>query len=420
MSGPERSAGQGRHLGRRVLRIAWLGLATVSAVAAVLAHLAPALIQVGSPDGSLATSGFLFTLVGVLVLLRQPEHRLGPLLVTIGALGALGGLSESVTAAAYGTQGSTVPGAVWAAWFGDWYWVALLWLQLVALPLLFPDGRLASRRWRWFAATASVIGLLQLTIAVGSQELFLEGIQLGERAATQTRTLWVANPVGFVPVRNFEADLGATVALVALFVLGATWSLVARFRRAGADERRQLTVAITGVAINALGFVLFGVLDAVFDLQANLVLFEFALFLVVPLSLGIAILRYRLYEIDRIVSRTVTYALVTLLAAGVYLGVVVAAQVALRPVAGSSDLGVALATLAAAATFRPLLGRVRVRVDRRFNRSTHDARTAVEHFGERLRDAVDMVTVRDDLHATAVAILQPASAGVWLNGGGRR
>lgn len=394
-------------------RTGLLALAALSVAAAVAGTALAVLSGNGDPTDSLAASGLLFTLVGALVVLRQPGHRLGPLLLAIGTLGTVGGLAEAVTAARFGASPIAVPGGVWAGWFGDWYWVAVLWLQLVFLPLVFPDGRLPSPRWRWFARTAGLVVVLQAVTAMGSQQLLLDHVQLGDTTAG-TKALWVDNPVGFLPVRNFEADLGSTLPLVALFVLGATWSLIIRYRLADDVGRRQVKVAVAGVALNAFGFVVVGMLDAALDLQGELLLLEFLLFLAIPVALGVAILRYRLYEIDRIVSRTVAWALVSAVLVGMYLGSVVALQSLLRPVMGEGDLPVALATLGAAAVARPLLRRVQVAVDRRFDRARYDAARTIDEFGRSLRDEVSrdaiVAALRDLTHRT----FQPATTTVHL------
>lgn len=395
------------------VRVVALTVAAVS-VAAALGGIGLALgTGTGDPTDSLATSGLLFTLVGAVVVVRQPGHRLGPLLVVIGALGTLGGLAEAVTSTTFGPARMDLPGVVWAAWLGDWYWVALLWAQLVFLPLVFPDGRLPGPRWRWFARTALLVAGLQVLIALGSQQVMLDGVQVGE-PGQDGRTLWMPSPVAFVPVRNFEADLGDTIPLVALFVLGAIWSLVSRYRGSDGVERRQVKVVVAGLALNALGFVVVGVLDSVLGLQGRLVLLEFALFLVIPVALGVAILRYRLYEIDRVVSRTVAWALVSAVLVAVYLGGVVVLQSMLRPAIGEGDLPVALATLGAASVARPLLRRVQVAVDRRFDRAHYDAAQTIDEFGRGLRDEVSRDAIVDDLRRVTHRTFQPDAVTVHL------
>jgi hypothetical protein len=372
----------------------------------------------GSVDpSSLAVTAALFALLGALVMVRQPQNRIGPILAAVGLLSAFGALAEAVTTATYGTGRLVIPGARWAGWLGEWYWLPMLWLQFVALPLLFPDGRLPTPRWRWFGRTIVLLAAGMTALAAFASEILLEGVQLGLEGRTTDRTVPLPNPVGILGLDNFEEGAsGLLVLLLFPCVIGATVALVQRFRRAGVVERHQVKVAVTGVAVAASGFVLFAVLDVA--QVPFLYPLENLLFAVIPVALGVAILRYRLFDIDRIVSRTLAYVLVTAVLVGLYLAVVVLVQPLLGDWTGGGDVGVAVATLAVAGAFRPVLRRTRRVVDRRFNRRVHHAREVVDRFGDRLRDQVDTVTVENDLRRTAAEILQPATVSLWLTAGG--
>jgi hypothetical protein len=208
--------------------------------------------------------------------------------------------------------------------------------------------------------------------------------------------------------QTVEVSVGA---LFALGLLGMS-SLVPRFRRAGPLERRQLTWFVYAAALNAV----FLVVEAFGLIPENLLWMTVraALFALLPVAVGVAVLRYRLYEIDRIVSRTVSYALLTATLIGCYLLVVALLRPLLEPLTGSSALAVAGSTLAVAAVFNPARRRLQEAVDRRFDRARYDAARAVDAFAARLRDQVDLDEVASGLRDTVVATVAPTRVGVWL------
>jgi hypothetical protein len=265
----------------------------------------------------------------------------------------------------------------------------------VSLPaLLVPDGRLRSRRWRVVAA-AAVAGPL----------LFVVGALLIPGPTSDTPVPF-DNPFGQPGLVGEAAKvISATgLALHAVALLAALLCVIVRFRASRGVERQQLRWVATGAAIAVLG-----VTVPLGDLRGAWV--DPLVILCVPLSVAVAVLRYRLWDLDRLVSRTVTYALVTALLAVPFLLVVPAAT---KLVSGSGSLAVAAATLAAAALFQPLRRRVQALVDRRFNRRRYDAARTVEGFAARLRDQVDLDALHGELLAVVDQTMQPTQTSLWL------
>jgi hypothetical protein len=271
-------------------------------------------------------------------------------------------------------------------------------LAIVMLPLivlLFPDGRLPSRRWR--RLVACVLALAGYALA--ANEIAIVVALAGHRLRVSSD----GTPVVSGPLSH-STTLASFVA-VATLVVAAVVRQVLAWRHAGTDRRQQIKWLISGVCV----FFVIGMPSLVISSdiwEAGIAVAFSAL----PLAIGVGILRYRLYEIDRIVSRTVSYGIVTALLAGVYAGVVLLAT---RELAFSSEVAVAVSTLAAAAAFNPLRKRVQRLVDRRFNRSRYDAELTVAAFAARLQDGVDMAAVQADLAATVQQALEPEHLSVW-------
>lgn len=356
----------------------------------------------------LAASAGMFAAVGFLIVRKHPRHLVGWILLGIGALGTTGAACEQVTEAVL-VDGRELPGFIWAAWLGDWYWVPWLWGQFVFLPLLFPTGTVPGPRWRLHARVALASAGVTTLLGMFGGSLLLTGVQIG---AGETEVIVLDNPVGFLPIENIESDpvMYWLLGMFALALLSVA-AIVGRFRRAAGPERAQLKFAVYGLVVTVVGFVSFGSLDA---LGLPSWPGETLLLMVIPATLGLAVLRNRLYDIDRIISRTVTYTLATAVLVGVYLGSVVLAQTILRPVIAQSDLAVAGSTLVVAALFRPVLRRVQATVDRRFHRSRYDAQRTVATFGQRLRDDVDLGSLVADLGVTVREVVEPRAASVWV------
>ncbi len=339
--------------------------------------------------------GVTFPAVGALIAARQPRNRLGWLMCGIGLVAAMDLAVGTYVAWALSAQ-PHLPGLVWFGWVNEWLWIPPLGAVFTLLLLLFPDGRLPSPRWRT-VAIAAIVAVISLAVGVA--------VHPG-RLQTFPR---LTNPL-FGPGASISADLLAPIALpIALgCALASLAALLIRLRRAHGVERQQLKWFTFAGFVSLVEIVGAVRVDTHGGFSAAL---QFAAVSTLPVAMGVAILRYRLYEIDRIVSRTVSYAVVTGLLVAVY---VVMVTVVTRFTPTSNALAVAGSTLAVAALFQPLRRRVQAGVDRRFNRSRYDAERTVEGFRHRLRNEVALDAVRADLLGVVRTTMQPAHASVWL------
>jgi hypothetical protein len=339
--------------------------------------------------------------VGTVVVGRRPAHRVGWLLVLQGLLIAAAGFTFSYSRYGLVARPGALPAADWLAGLANGG--VFTYLSCTGFILLLtPTGSLPSPRWRWWARVAAAgLVLAFLTAVLSSHPLYPEYPEIG-------------NPLGVAALDRGPLALvfpvGALVILIAL-VVGAV-SLLLRFRRARGTERLQLRWVALGAAL-AAGLFLVALAALILE-ESDGVIFQSALgasVAVLPLATGAAILRYRLYDIDRIVSRTVAYALLTLLLGLGYAAVVLGLG---RLLPEGSTLVVAAATLAVAAVFSPLRRRVQALVDRRFNRRRHDAAQTIAAFSIRLRDQVDLTTLTGELLAVVDQTMQPTRASLWL------
>jgi hypothetical protein len=336
--------------------------------------------------------------VGVVLASRRPRHPVGWLLLILGLSLAVSGVAAAYTA--YGLVAR--PGALPAAGAVARYAPVLVLVVLPALSfvlLLTPTGSLPSARWRWWArvtGTAPVVLLVALVVARGS---------LDPRYQAENSPLDFRGLGGALLVVN-QAALAVT--LLTLIVAAA--SLVVRFRRARGMERQQLrwvawaAVLVVLAAVIALASSMLG-LPEVVGWAAGICV------ALLPLAIGAAILRYRLYDLDRIVSRTLTWGLLTVLLGGGYAVVVLGLG---QLLGRESPLVVAAATLAVAALFQPVRRRIQQAVDRRFNRRRHDAAHRIAAFSNHLREQVDLDALTAELLAVAEETMQPTQASLWL------
>ncbi len=337
--------------------------------------------------------------VGVVLASRRPRHPVGWLLLAAGLC-----LNASGVASAYASYGLLArPGALPGAREVSLYLPAIVIPFLAVLGfvlLLTPTGSLPSPRWRWWARAAVAAPVVSLLAIVLASPTFDQAARAPDNPFDLTGlggALQVVYQLAFA-VTNLAVVVGAG-------------SLVVRFRRARGTERQQLRWVALAAALTLLGSL---VLLAAFALGTSPVLVGWVAGIyvaILPLALGAAILRYRLYDLDRIVSRTLAYGLLTVLLAGGY------AVVALglgQLLGQDSSLAVAGATLAVAALFQPARRRVQAAVDRRFNRRRHDAAQMIEAFSGRLRDQVDLATLTGELLAVVDQTMQPSQASLWL------
>jgi hypothetical protein len=361
--------------------------------------------NVGS-GGDTFVLGPVFGVVGFVVAWRRPRNPLGWLMLGAVAFLVLSGDASSYAVADYRLRHGGLP-------LG---WVAVLlqpcWAPAIALfgltVLLFPDGRLPSPRWRWM-----LWAYLAVAVAwVGGVVIISAGAILGHNVHVDSsgNLLILDHPTG-------SAAWWGVVQGVFFPVLGVFWlaSVVGQalsYRRSSGERRLQLKWLVGGSAVavvgGALGVPLSGSPSKILHIVGSL---GIVAVLALPVSMGVAILKYRLYDIDRLISRTLAYAIVTGLLIGVYAGVVALAGAA----SFSSPVEVAAATLAAAALFNPLRRRVQKVVDRRFNRARYDADQTVAAFAARLQDTVDLDSVRDDLASVVHQALEPAHVSLWIS-----
>lgn len=350
-----------------------------------------------------------FGLVGALLLYRRPGHRLGWLLAGIGLLALLGGSANEYVLAATRAGGSASDFVAWLVWLSNWFWWPVVGGVFVFLPLLFPNGRLPTARWRW-VAVVGVVAILGLVLASALQEHY-EATILGEIPS-------IENPLGIDGLTNAEGsviyEIPTWILLVAF--VGAVASATVRFRRSRGVERLQLKWFSYAVGLmlawTLVGEVLWVAVLGHDDLLGGSVLPFGLLLTFIPITIAVAILRYRLYAIDRIVSRTVSYGLVVGLLALVYVAGVFVVQ-AILP-GEQTDLAVATSTLAVAGLFTPLRHRIQRVVDRRFNRIHYNAERVIEEFVAGLRNQVDLGAVASNLRLVLDRTIQPVTTQIWL------
>jgi hypothetical protein len=338
------------------------------------------------------------TTVGAVLAGRRPRHPVGWLLLVLGLSVSVSGVADG-----YALYGLLVrPGALPAARYLALYGPALLAIAITCIGfilLLTPSGLLPSPRWRWWARVATaapVVVLLAVTL-------------LPQPLGAEYQS--VANPLGLGALEApLQAAIGMALGLIVLGVLVAAASLVVRFRRARGAERQQLRWVALAAAVVSLAAAL--VLVAM--LTETPALFGWGLGLcagILPLAIGAAILRYRLYDLDRIISRTLAYGLLTVLLGGGYAGLVLGLG---QLLGRDSSLVVAVATLAVAAAFRPVRRRVQQVVDRRFNRRRYDAAQTIGAFSARLRQQIDLDSLTAEMLGVVEHTMQPTSVSLWL------
>jgi hypothetical protein len=336
-----------------------------------------------------------YATVGLVVTLRRPANPIGWLFAAAGLAWSLPAPAEPWVALLVAEQRRLPLLAQAAAVYGEFNWAAATVLGVTLPALLVPDGRLRSRRWRPLAA-----------IAVAAAVLVLVGDSL---APVRLEDLSIVNPFGLAgPAGELAAAVaGAGTIVWAVAMVAAVACVVLRLRASRGVERQQLRWVAAGAAAAVAGLLAGAATPQGTLISSGL----YAMVLCIPVGVAVAVLRYRLWDLDRLVSRTVTYALVTALLVAPYLLIVPAASRLAGDVGG---LAVAAATLAAAVAFAPLRRRVQDLVDRRFNRRRYDAARTVEAFAARLRDQVDLDALQAELLAVVDQTMQPLGASLWL------
>jgi hypothetical protein len=402
------SAASGQARQRQVCGRSWL---TSPVSVLVLSGLLLVLIAVDAPLASLAhqsinasggsTPVWFTGVIGVLGFVlawRRPRNPLGWMFLAAAVFLALSEDASFYTVADYRLHHGGLP-LGWVAVLAQPGWAPAIVLVGLAV-LLFPDGALPSPRWR---------PVLWVYLAVAG--LWMASAEVVSVGAVAGHHVWIDTSGGLLGLGSTTGPYGWFGAVEDVFfpVLAVCWlaSLAAQaasYRRSSGERRQQLKWLLTGGVVGGIGLVL--ALSGLSDLAGTV------LGLALPASMGVAIFKYRLYDIDRIISRTLAYAIVTGLLVGVYAGLVLLATQVLK---FHSTVAVAAATLAAAALFSPVRRRVQRVVDRRFNRARYDADRMVTAFAARLKDAVDLDSVRDDLAGVVQQALEPAHLSVWVS-----
>jgi hypothetical protein len=342
-----------------------------------------------------------FSVIGALIVSRQPRNAIGWIYCGVGLLVGLVALAHGY-ADYWLASGSGIRSlAETAAWFGSWTWIPMVLVPMSLLLLLFPDGRLLSPRWRPVAWCAG-IGIVGYALSSA-----LETGGLGDYPK-------IPNPYGV------DSTLVGMVGLAGVILAGCSTvasavSLIVRLRRAGSEQRQQIKwfayggVVVVGTIV-ASGFV------SIWSVSVSILIISVAL-LGLPVFTGIAILKYRLYDIDIIINRTLVYGSLTIMLAAVYFAGVVGTQYVFRAVTGQErlpQLAVVVSTLAIAAMFNPLRRRLQAFIDRRFYRSKYDAAKTLEAFSSKLRNETDLGALSDDLISVVRETMQPEQASLWL------
>jgi hypothetical protein len=341
---------------------------------------------------------FVFSTVGAVIASRRPEDAVGWLMCAFAPLWMVQGLGETYAELAT-LRPEAVSGGEWAYWLAEWVWIPALMLPTVFLPLLFPNGRLLSRRW-------AIVGWLAVVGAVAWI--------IGDMIAPLPAEAAFDNPIGIESAADGLRWLrGAGAVLFLCGIAGSALSVIVRLTRARGVERQQLKWFVYAAALMAVGMVLSGASNEIVSSVGWFIVLA-ALLLGFPFAIGVAVLRYRLYDIDRIINRTLVYGLVTAALGLTYLGLVVGLQALFEPFTGGSDIAIALTTLIVAGLFFPVRQRIQDAVDSRFNRRRYDAARTLELFSVRLRDEVDMDTLQGDLIAVVNETVQPAHVSLWL------
>ena len=386
------------------------------AVTAVAFGLMAPTLGVDLPDswgfrGFEAIFAVAFSGSGLLILRRQPAHVVGWLLLASGAISAVQLFAEEYGVASHHAR-LGLPAASWIAWLNVWIWVAVVAMVGVGAVLYFPNGRLPSPRWR-IAVWLAVIGSILTTASAMGDAAQMATNMRGVPPPYDPRSLGALADIA--PMLFTTAGFGT----LSLLALAAAFSVATRFRRAYGAERQQIkwfAFAAAGIGITAtLNALAIGTSGDITGWQSKLAQYALiAAMALVPVSIGIAIRRYRLYDIDLVINRALVYGSLSAVIGALYTGFVVLFQTFVSPHVGGSEIGIAVSTLVTLALIQPIRRRIQDVVDRRFYRSRYDAARMLDAFTARLRDEVDLDRLRGDLLDVVGDTVRPAHANVWL------
>jgi hypothetical protein len=424
----EGTKGRDRRVGGISTRAAsWLAwslcaLSVLLCAASIVLYVATRSVQPPSNWGTGGDSAVLivilpfltFPLVGALIASKRPNNPVGWICLAVGIIWMIMPISSSYGVYGLVVRPSSVPFPAAIGSLGEWMWAPAVGLFGIYLILLFPDGRLPSRRWRpiaWLSGAVIVLVSAGFILSPGP----MDGLGGVRNPFGLEKYPWLA-----------DATLGVMV-LLPLCILVSAISLVLRFLHSEGEQREQIKWLAFAASILGLGFSSY-IIPSFFvvedptggagPLWVNLLEDAVTLsFAGVPVAVGIAILRYRLYEIDTLINRTLVYGSLTVMLALVYLGGVAMTQAIFRVVTGQEhqpQLAVVVSTLVIAAMFNPLRRRIQAFTDRRFYRSKYDARKTLERFSAKLRDETDLDALSDDLVGVVKETMQPSHISLWL------
>ena len=354
----------------------------------------------------------VFSLVGALIASRRPENPIGWLCLADGFLWMTTDMLDYYSVYGMAKPGS-LPFALGAAAINNWLWVPSVGLLATYVFLLFPDGRLPSRRWR---PLAWLSGVVIVSVSVG--------VMLSPGALDMPRG--IRNPFGLEAAPWVSTVAYTILPLLPLCMVASAVSLVLRYRRSKGDERQQIKWIAFAASSVALVYLIAMVASFIHPSEAwttvgsvwwlNLLTIAALLsFVTIPIAVGFAVLKYRLYDIDLIINRTLVYGSLTVTLVALYFGgIVVLQKLFVLLIGQQSTLAVVASTLLIAALFTPLRRRIQSFIDRRFYRRKYDASKTLEAFSARLRDETDLQAVSDDLVGVVRETMQPSHVSIWL------
>jgi hypothetical protein len=358
------------------------------------------------------TISLVYGIVGLLILLYRPRHAIGWIFLFVGLMGSLSSFAQGYAIYSMITGANELPGGHFAGWFQQWASGTLVFMPILLLMMLFPDGHLPSRRW---------LPLAVLTVLVGALLI------LGTLIEPGRVFVWIGDTPTMLPMNN-PTGISLSPMIREFFGIGwfagiiilpaAILAPILRFRHAQGVQRQQLKwFAYFSVFTLLLLPLLFLFSNTLKIIDSDLV-GEFILalaLLILPLATTVAILRHGLYDIDVIIKRTLIYFVLTLILVGIYLASVILLQYLFTAVAGQeSPVAIVISTLIIAALFNPLRHRVQDLIDRRFFRSKYDAALTLNHFAEKARDEVDLDQLSAELLRVVQETMQPDQASLWL------
>jgi hypothetical protein len=353
--------------------------------------------------------GVIFPAIGLFLVSRRPEHPIGWLFCAAGLVVGLDHFCGEYAIYALLAQPGSLPAGQAAAWVSSWLWVPFTVLMLFFL-LLFPDGRLPSGRWRsfaWLVGIAAIVGVaVQALLPVPTCEVCP-----------------IENPLGIEGLESVAELVDALVEAFLVGVLGslALASLFLRFRRASGVEHQQIKWLVFIFSVLFLGatlaYIVYSATEARWAWSVGQSLLAVGS-VGVPIAMGVAILRYRLYDIDSLINRTLVYGSLTLLLAAVYFGGVTLTEAIFRTLTGQEEqpqLAIVVSTLVIAALLIPLRRRIQSFIDRHFYRRKYDAGKTLEAFSAKLREETDLDTLNNELVGVVRETMQPAHVSLWLS-----